>query len=81
MSVSINQWTGGYTATFTVSAGPSPVSGWAVSTILPAGSAIVNAVGPIRQIVRGAATVPRRYLVIVSGTPGHLGAMVQVQVP
>ena len=33
----------------------------------PAGSAIVNAVGPIRQIVRGEADAPRRYLVIVPG--------------
>jgi hypothetical protein len=31
-------------------------------------SAIVNAVGPIRQVVQGADQLPRRYLVIVSGT-------------
>lgn len=42
MSVSINQWSGGYTATFTVSAGSSPISGWTVSTTLPSGSAITN---------------------------------------
>ena len=30
----------------------------------PAGSAIVNAVGPIRQVVRGEDDAPRRYLVI-----------------
>ena len=40
---------------------------------------IVNAVGPIRQIVRSAAPAQRRYLVIVSGTVGKLGAPVQVQ--
>jgi YVTN family beta-propeller protein len=50
-------------------------------TTNPAGAAIVNAVGPIRQIVRGENNVQRRYLVIVSGTPGQLGAPVQVQAP
>jgi YVTN family beta-propeller protein len=45
----------------------------------PAGSAIVNAVGPIRQIVQSADKVQRRYLVIVPGTVGKLGAPVQVQ--
>lgn len=47
----------------------------------PAGSAIVNAVGPIRQIVQRDAKAERRYLVIVSGTAEKLGAPVQVQVP
>jgi YVTN family beta-propeller protein len=50
-------------------------------TTNPAGSAIVNAVGPIRQVVHGEDEIPRRYLVIVSGTPGQLGAPVQVQAP
>ncbi len=45
----------------------------------PAGSAIVNAVGPIRQIVRGEDQTPRRFLVIVPGAVGNLGAPVQVQ--
>lgn len=45
----------------------------------PAGSAIVNAVGPIRQIVQNADRVQRRYLVIVPGIVGKLGAPVQVQ--
>jgi YVTN family beta-propeller protein len=45
----------------------------------PAGSAIVNAVGPIRQIVRNVEKAQRRYLVIVPGTLGQLGAPVQVQ--
>ena len=31
----------------------------------PAGSAIVNAVGPIRQIIQGSERAPHRYLVIV----------------
>jgi hypothetical protein len=42
VSVSINQWSGGYTATFTVVAGSSAISGWTISTTLPAGSAITN---------------------------------------
>ena len=45
----------------------------------PAGSAIVNALGPIRQIVQGQVDAPRRYLVIAPGTPGQLGAAVQIQ--
>jgi YVTN family beta-propeller protein len=46
----------------------------------PAGSAIVNAVGPIRQIVKSDAKAERRYLVIVAGTADKLGKPVQVQV-
>jgi YVTN family beta-propeller protein len=45
----------------------------------PAGAAIVNAIGPIRQFVRGENNTPRRYLVIVPGTPQNHGAPVQVQ--
>ena len=45
----------------------------------PAGAAIVNAIGPIRQLVRGEDKIQRRYLVIVPGTVGNLGAPVQVQ--
>src|ERR1700676_2586777 len=45
----------------------------------PAGSAIVNAIGPIRQVVRGEDKVQRRYLVIAPGTVGNLGTPVQVQ--
>ncbi len=47
----------------------------------PAGSAIVNAVGPIRQIVQGEADAPRRYLVIAPGSATELGKPVQIQVP
>jgi len=46
-----------------------------------AGSAIVNAVGPIRQIVRAPVAVQRRYLVIASGDPANVGPPVQVQEP
>jgi DNA-binding beta-propeller fold protein YncE len=44
----------------------------------PAGAAVVNAVGPIRQLVRGEAS-PRRYLVILPGTAANHGAPIQVQ--
>jgi len=47
----------------------------------PAGSAIVNAIGPIRQIVQGAENTPRRYLVIASGSMTQPGEPVQVQGP
>lgn len=47
----------------------------------PAGSAIVNANGPIRQIVQGGGEArARRYLVIAPGTADKPGAPVQVQV-
>ncbi|POR52668.1 YncE family protein [Bosea psychrotolerans] len=46
----------------------------------PAGSAIVNATGPIRQIVRSDAKAERRYLVILEGTAAQRGAVVQKQV-
>ena len=51
----------------------------AAFTTNPAGSAIVNATGPIRQIVRGEVKDDRRYLVIVEGTPAKLGSVVQRQ--
>ncbi|MCC8978728.1 YncE family protein [Bradyrhizobium acaciae] len=47
----------------------------------PAGSAIVNATGPIRQIVQSGAKAERRYLVIASGEPAKLGPVIQVQAP
>ncbi len=46
-----------------------------------AGAAIVNTVGPIRQVVQGEDKVPRRYLVIVPGTAEQYGSPVQVQAP
>jgi YVTN family beta-propeller protein len=45
----------------------------------PAGAAIVNTIGPIRQLVRGEDKIPRRYLVILPGTPDNHGVPVQVQ--
>jgi len=46
----------------------------------PAGAAVVNTIGPIRQLVRGEYKVQPRYLVIAPGTVNNLGAPVQVQV-
>jgi YVTN family beta-propeller protein len=45
----------------------------------PAGAAIVNAIGPIRQLVRSDEMAEHRYLVIAPGTPDKPGAPVQVQ--
>ncbi len=46
----------------------------------PAGAAIVNAIGPIRQLVETDVKAQRRYLVIVPVTGTTLGAPVQVQI-
>ena len=46
----------------------------------PAGAAIVDAVGPIRQIVRDETRTERRYLVIAEGTVALPGKVVQFQV-
>jgi hypothetical protein len=56
--------------------GLEPLSGFVTN---PAGSAIVNAIGPIRQLVRGEDKSERRYLVIAPGTPQQHGAPVQIQ--
>jgi len=45
----------------------------------PAGAAIVNTIGPIRQLVRGEDKTPPRYLVILAGTADSHGDPVQVQ--
>ena len=45
----------------------------------PAGAAVVNAIGPIRQLVQDGAGPARRYLVIASGTAAAPGGAVQVQ--
>ena len=47
----------------------------------PAGSAIVNTTGPIRQIVQNAVTSARRYLVIARGDATNPGEAVQVETP
>jgi YVTN family beta-propeller protein len=45
----------------------------------PAGSAIVNATGAIRQVLHGEDNIVRRYLVIAEGHPDKPGPIVQVQ--
>jgi hypothetical protein len=52
----------------------------AAFTTNPAGSAIVNAGGPIRQAVQREADAPRRYLVVAPGLAMRPGKSVQVQV-
>jgi YVTN family beta-propeller protein len=61
--------------------GTGPLEPLAAFNSNPAGAAIVNAVGPIRQIVQSADAGARRYLVIVAGTPAQLGTPVQLQTP
>jgi YVTN family beta-propeller protein len=51
----------------------------AAFTTNPAGSAIVDTTGPIRQIVQSDAAAQERYLVIAEGTPAQPGAVVQVE--
>jgi YVTN family beta-propeller protein len=61
--------------------GGAPLEPLAVFKTNPAGAAIVNANGPIRQIVRDNDESRRRYLVVAEGTPSQLGSVVQVQTP
>jgi YVTN family beta-propeller protein len=51
----------------------------AAFTTNPAGSAIVNALGPIRQVVRREVDEQRRYLMIAPGAAIRPGAPVQIQ--
>ncbi|MFI9639287.1 cellulose binding domain-containing protein [Micromonospora sp. NPDC051925] len=41
-TVSLNQWTGGFTATVRVTAGSSGTTGWTVSATLPGGASVTN---------------------------------------
>ncbi|HEU5297833.1 MAG TPA: YncE family protein [Burkholderiaceae bacterium] len=50
-------------------------------TTNPAGAAVVNAVGPIRQLVQADALAMRRHLVIAPIVGGVLGRPIQVQAP
>ena len=61
--------------------GAGPVEALASFTTNPAGAAIVNAIGPIRQIIRSEAEQTRRYLVIRRGQGNGQDKPVQVQVP
>jgi hypothetical protein len=53
-----------------------PLAGFMTS---PSGSAVVNAVGPLRNVVSADTPAPRRYLVIAEGKPDELGMVVQTQ--
>jgi YVTN family beta-propeller protein len=53
----------------------------AAFTTNPVGSAIVDATGPIRQIVRPGVESRRRFLVIAEGTAALPGAVVQIEAP
>lgn len=59
--------------------GSGPLQPLAAFMTNPAGSAIVNAVGPIRQIVDQSAAAARRYLVIASGDATKPGDAIQVE--
>jgi YVTN family beta-propeller protein len=59
--------------------GEGPLEPLAAFMTNPAGAAIVNATGPIRQVVHGEDRIQRRYLVIAEGVPDKLGHVVQVQ--
>ncbi len=53
----------------------------AAFTTNAAGSAIVNAIGPIRQLVQPATPEQRRLLMVMRGTPQKIGPVVQFQTP
>jgi YVTN family beta-propeller protein len=59
--------------------GGGPLQPLAAFMTNPAGSAIVNAAGPIRQIVDQSARAARRYLVIASGDAAMPGEAVQIE--
>lgn len=59
--------------------GSGPLQPLAAFMTNPAGSAIVNAVGPIRQIVDQSAAPARRYLVIASGDAAMPGDAIQIE--
>ena len=61
--------------------GSGPLQALVNFTANPAGAAIVNAVGPIRQIVQAARPADRRYLVIAPQTSSGTGTPVQIQTP
>lgn len=60
--------------------GSGDVEPLAAFTTNPAGSAIVNALGPIRQVVDAGTADQRRYLAIFEGTSADRGTLAQVQI-
>ncbi len=65
----------------TTASGDGPLQPLAGFMTNPAGAAVVNSVGPIRQIVEAKQEETRRYLVIAIGSPAEIGAAVQIQMP
>lgn len=61
--------------------GSGPLQPLATFSTNTSGGAIVNASGPIRQLVVDGVSGPRRYLVIAPGSADQMGAVVQVQSP
>ena len=59
--------------------GGGPIQPLAKFMTNPTGSAVVNSVGPLRQVVSEAKGDVRRYLVITTGTPLRMGPAVQLQ--
>jgi YVTN family beta-propeller protein len=59
--------------------GSGPLQPLAAFSANPAGAAIVNAIGPIRQLVQGEAHDAARFLVIAPGTADQQQAPVQIQ--
>lgn len=59
--------------------GSGPLQPLAAFMTNPAGSAIVNAAGPIRQIVDQSAAAAKRYLVIAAGDAAAPGEAVQIE--
>lgn len=59
--------------------GSGPIEALAKFMTNPAGGAIVNTVGPLRQVVSDATGDMRRYLVVAPGDPKSSGAALQVQ--
>jgi YVTN family beta-propeller protein len=61
--------------------GSGPLQPLAAFSANPAGAAIVNAIGPIRQLVQGEGHDAARFLVIAPGTADQQQAPVQIQRP
>ena len=61
--------------------GEGPLQPLAAFTTNPAGAAVVNTVGPIRQLIEANQEDARRYLVIAADSASDLHAAVQVQMP
>jgi YVTN family beta-propeller protein len=61
--------------------GEAPLQPLASFTTNPAGAAIVDTLGPIRQVVSAEQAEARRFLVIVAGEKATSGKPIQIQMP